>query len=63
MALGAERADVLQLVMRESMIGVLAGALLGLPGARPCVRLDFRQVLLNANHQTLDKGVVTFVIP
>jgi len=63
MALGAERADVLQLVMRESMIGVLAGALLGLAGARPCVRLDFPQVLLNANHQTLDKGVVTFVIP
>ena len=30
MALGAERADVLQLVMRESMILVLAGVLLGL---------------------------------
>ena len=29
MALGAERADVLQLVMRESMILVLARVLLG----------------------------------
>jgi ABC-type antimicrobial peptide transport system permease subunit len=33
MALGAERADVLQLVMRESMILVLAGVLLGLADA------------------------------
>ena len=33
MALGAERADVLQLVMRESMIWVLAGVLLCLVGA------------------------------
>jgi predicted permease len=38
MALGAERADVLQLVMRESMILVLAGVLLGVAGAMAASR-------------------------
>ena len=45
MALGAARADVIQLVMRESMMLVLAGVLLGLAGAmaasRPIASLLF----------------------
>jgi ABC-type antimicrobial peptide transport system permease subunit len=39
MALGAERRDVLRLVMRESMILVAAGVLLGLAGAVAASRL------------------------
>jgi len=39
MALGAERRDVLQLVMRESMILVVAGVMLGLGGAVAASRL------------------------
>ena len=39
MALGAERRDVLQLVMRESMILVVTGVLLGVAGAVAASRL------------------------
>jgi ABC-type antimicrobial peptide transport system permease subunit len=39
MALGAERGDVLQLVMRESMMLVVVGVLLGLAGAVAASRL------------------------
>jgi predicted lysophospholipase L1 biosynthesis ABC-type transport system permease subunit len=39
MALGAERQDVVRLVMRESMMLVVAGVLLGLTGAIAATRL------------------------
>jgi predicted permease len=64
MALGAARADVLQLVMRESMILVLAGVLLGLAGAiaagRPIANLLFG--LAPADPMTIAAAIVVMLL-
>ena len=64
MALGAGRADVLQLVMRESMILVLAGVLFGLAGAiaasRPIASLLFG--LAPADPLTIAAAIVVMLL-
>ncbi len=64
MALGAERADVLRLVMRESMILVLAGVLFGLAAAiaasRPIAGLLFG--LAPADPMTIAAAIVLMLL-
>lgn len=64
MALGAERADVLKLVMRESMTLVVAGVLLGLAGAiaasRPIASLLFG--LAPADPMTMAAAIVAMML-
>jgi predicted permease len=64
MALGAARADVLQLVMRESMTLVLAGVVLGLGGAiagsRPIANLLFG--LAPADPMTIVAAIVVMLV-
>ncbi len=64
MALGAERADVLRLVMRESMTLVVAGVLLGLAGAmavsRPIASLLFG--LAPADPMTIAAAIVAMMV-
>ena len=64
MALGAERADVLQLVLRESMILVLVGVVLGLAGAiaasRPIASLLFG--LTPADPMTIASAIVVMLL-
>ena len=64
MALGAERSDVLQLVIRESMILVLAGVLLGLVGvfaaSRPIANLLFG--LAPADPMTIAAAIVVMLL-
>jgi predicted permease len=64
MALGAAREDVVQLVMRESMILVLVGVLLGLAGAiaasRPIANLLFG--LAPADPMTISVAIVVMLL-
>jgi ABC-type antimicrobial peptide transport system permease subunit len=64
MALGAARGDVVQLVMRESMVLVLGGVLLGLAGAiaasRPLANLLFG--LAPADPMTIAAAIILMLL-